>query len=170
MNAPQQSNEQGHPKGFAHEWRAVRTLMPYLWPRGETETKIRVAIAIVLLVAAKIATVSVPALFGRAVDALDPAGISVGDIVVVPVALILGYGALRVGQQAFAELRDFVFAKVGQRAIRNVALQVFRHLHGLALRFHLDRQTGGLSRAIERGTKGIEFLLSFVAFNILPPR
>ncbi|CAN0459452.1 unnamed protein product, partial [Discosporangium mesarthrocarpum] len=157
------------PKGFAHEWNAVRTLAPYLWPRGDLETKIRVTIAIVLLVAAKLATVSVPALFGKAVDVLDPEkATAAGTAIIVPVALILGYGALRVGQQAFAELRDFVFAKVGQRAIRTVALEIFRHLHALALRFHLDRQTGGLSRAIERGIKGIDFLLRFMLFNILP--
>ncbi|MEK9661233.1 MAG: ABC transporter transmembrane domain-containing protein, partial [Alphaproteobacteria bacterium] len=179
MSAPRQTDgdqaengdnaANGRPSGFAHEWNAVRTLMPYLWPRGETETKIRVAVAIMLLVAAKLATVSVPALFGKAVDVLDPEKASAAGIAIaVPVALILGYGVLRVGQQAFAELRDFVFAKVGQRAIRTVALQVFRHLHALALRFHLDRQTGGLSRAIERGIKGIDFLLRFMLFNILP--
>jgi len=86
----------------------------------------------------------------------------------VPIALLVGYGLLRVGQQGFAELRDFVFAKVGQRAIRRIALKIFEHLHALALRFHMDRQTGGLSRAIERGIKGIDFLLRFMLFNILP--
>jgi ATP-binding cassette subfamily B protein len=161
--------ERRAPKGLAHEIRALKALAPYLWPRGALETKLRVGIAIILLVAAKLATVAVPAVFGRAVDALDPANLTAGAAAVaVPIALILGYGALRVAQQVFAELRDYVFAKVGQRAIRTVALQVFRHLHGLALRFHLDRQTGGLSRAIERGIKGIDFLLRFMLFNILP--
>jgi ATP-binding cassette subfamily B protein len=156
--------------GIAHELRAIAALLPYLWPRGAVEARVRVVLAIALLVAAKLATVSVPALFGRAVDALEPAagGAAAATALAVPVALILGYGALRVAQQAFAELRDFVFAKVGQRAIRNVALKVFRHLHALALRFHLDRQTGGLSRAIERGVNGIDFLLRFMLFNILP--
>ena len=148
------------------ERRALRALLPYLWPRGQWEMKIRVAIAVVLLIAAKAATVTVPWVFGKAVDALgQPAGTSA---IAVPLALLVGYGLLRVGQQGFAELRDFVFAKVGQRAIRAIALRVFRHLHGLALRFHLDRQTGGLSRAIERGIKGIDFLLRFMLFNILP--
>ncbi len=128
--------------------------------------RVRVSIAMVLLVAAKVATVAVPALFGMAVDALEAD--ATGAAVAVPVSLLVGYGLLRVGQQGFAELRDFVFAKVGQRAIRSIALKVFRHLHGLALRFHMDRQTGGLSRAIERGIKGIDFLLRFMLFNILP--
>ena len=143
----------------------MRALLPYMWPPGQLELKARVVIAVVLLVAAKGATVAVPWVFGRAVDTLDQ---PVGTEIAVPLALLVGYGLLRVGQQGFAELRDFVFAKVGQRAIRNIALMVFRHLHGLALRFHLDRQTGGLSRAIERGIKGIDFLLRFMLFNILP--
>ena len=104
--------------------RAVRALMPYLWPRGDVELRVRVVIALVLLVAAKIATVAIPAVFGRAVDALE-AGVSAGGVASVPVALLVGYGLLRVGQQGFAELRDFVFAKVGQRAIRRIALKVF---------------------------------------------
>ncbi|CAN0505167.1 unnamed protein product, partial [Laminaria digitata] len=149
------------------EMRAVRELMPYLWPRGDVELRVRVAIALVLLVAAKVATVAIPAVFGRAVDALE-AGVSAGGVASVPIALLVGYGLLRVGQQGFAELRDFVFAKVGQRAIRRIALKIFEHLHALALRFHMDRQTGGLSRAIERGIKGIDFLLRFMLFNILP--
>ena len=147
------------------ERRALRALMPYMWPPGEFELKARVVIAIVLLVAAKGATVAVPWVFGRAVDSLDH---PVSADIAVPLAFLIGYGLLRVGQQGFAELRDFVFAKVGQRAIRNIALMIFRHLHALALRFHLDRQTGGLSRAIERGIKGIDFLLRFMLFNILP--
>ncbi|MGB0572261.1 MAG: ABCB family ABC transporter ATP-binding protein/permease [Alphaproteobacteria bacterium] len=146
--------------------RAIRALAPYMWPKGQLEMRVRVSIAMVLLVAAKVATVAVPALFGKAVDALEAD--ATGAAVAVPVSLLVGYGLLRVGQQGFAELRDFVFAKVGQRAIRSIALKVFRHLHGLALRFHMDRQTGGLSRAIERGIKGIDFLLRFMLFNILP--
>ncbi|MDX1489183.1 MAG: ABC transporter transmembrane domain-containing protein, partial [Acidiferrobacterales bacterium] len=147
------------------ERRALRALLPYLWPRGQWEMKARVIVAVALLVAAKVATVYIPLVFGRAVDTLDQ---PIGTAIEVPIALLVGYGLLRVGQQGFAELRDFVFAKVGQRAIRTVALKVFRHLHSLALRFHLDRQTGGLSRAIERGIKGIDFLLRFMLFNILP--
>ncbi|MBO21180.1 MAG: metal ABC transporter permease [Rhodospirillaceae bacterium] len=152
------------------EMRAIRALAPYLWPKGQLEMRVRVAIALILLVAAKVATVAVPAVFGRAVDVLeaDTMDTAASGAIAVPVSLLIGYGLLRVGQQAFAELRDFVFAKVGQRAIRAIALTVFKHLHALALRFHMDRQTGGLSRAIERGIKGIDFLLRFMLFNILP--
>jgi len=102
------------------------------------------------------------------VDVLSPSSGGGDSGLAVPVGLILAYGAARVMSQGFGELRDALFARVAQRAIRTVALQVFRHLHALALRFHLDRQTGGLNRGIERGTKGIEFLLSFMLFNILP--
>ena len=136
-----------------------------MWPIGQWEMKFRVVIAIILLILAKMATVAVPAVFGKVVDLLDALG---SEKVILPIALLIGYGLLRVGQQGFAELRDFVFARVGQRAIRHIALIVFRHLHSLALHFHLDRQTGGLSRAIERGIKGIDFLLRFMLFNILP--
>ncbi|MBT4905458.1 MAG: ABC transporter ATP-binding protein/permease [Rhodospirillaceae bacterium] len=148
------------------ELRAIRALAPYMWPKGQLEMRVRVTIAMVLLVAAKVATVAVPAVFGKAVDALEAD--ATGAAIAVPISLLIGYGLLRVGQQAFAELRDFVFAKVGQRAIRSIALRIFKHLHALALRFHMDRQTGGLSRAIERGIKGIDFLLRFMLFNILP--
>lgn len=117
-----------------------------------------------LLVLAKVTNVYVPVLYKQSVDALT----GTPDMIKVPVALLFAYGLARVSAQIFGELRDAVFAKVGQRAIRNVGLQTFRHLHSLALRFHLDRHTGGLSRAIERGTKGIEFLLNFMLFNILP--
>jgi ABC-type transport system involved in Fe-S cluster assembly fused permease/ATPase subunit len=150
------------------ERRAIRALLPYLWPRGQWEMKTRVVIAVLLLIAAKAATVAVPWVFGKAVDILDQPAETAATAIAVPVAFLIGYGLLRVGQQGFAELRDFVFAKVGQRAIRNIALMVFRHLHKLALRFHLDRQTGGLSRAIERGIKGVDFLLRFMLFSILP--
>ncbi|MGE0256533.1 MAG: ABC transporter ATP-binding protein/permease [Alphaproteobacteria bacterium] len=148
-----------------HEARALRTLLPYLWPADEPDIRARVVAAVVLLVGAKVATVLIPAAFGRALDALDVPG---GALVGVPLVLILGYGALRVASMAFGELRDYLFAKVGQRAIRTVALQVFRHLHALSLAFHLERRTGGLARAIERGIKGIDFLLRFMLFNILP--
>ena len=166
--------------GFQQELRAVRALTPYLWPAGQLELKVRVLLALALLVAAKLTTVFVPLVYKVAVDALTGQGAAgdaagggavAGDvplIVIVPVGLIIGYGALRVAQQSFAELRDFVFAKVAQRAMRTVALKAFRHLHALSLRFHMDRQTGGLSRAIERGIAAIDFLLRFMLFNILP--
>ncbi len=141
-------------------------MLPYLWPADEPGLRRRVVLAMVFLVAAKATLVYVPIILGHAVDALS---VPAGDLALaLPLALLLGYGAARILARAFAELRDAVFAKVAQHAIRRVALQTFRHLHALSLRYHLDRQTGGLSRVIERGTKGIEFLLSFVVFNIVP--
>ncbi len=141
------------------DWRVVRTLLPYL-----LEFKGRVALALTLLVLAKLANVAVPLLLKEIVDALDKPR----AVLLVPVFLVAGYGLLRLCSTIFGELRDAVFAKVTQRAIRRVALQVFVHLHSLSLRFHLDRQTGGMSRDIERGTRGISFLLTFLLFNILP--
>ena len=155
----------GRKKHGGFEWSALFDLSPYLWPKGDIETKIRVIVALAFLAAAKGAIVFVPMLYKEAVDRLGGEG---GVLVAVPVGVIVGYGIIRMMSIAFAELRDAVFAKVGQRAIRSVGLKTFRHLHGLALRFHLERQTGGLSRAIERGTKGIDFLLRFMLFNILP--
>ncbi|MEE8202402.1 MAG: ABC transporter transmembrane domain-containing protein, partial [Alphaproteobacteria bacterium] len=117
------------------------------------------------LVAAKVVNVCAPFFYKWAVDALSAEG---GAVIAVPVGILVGYGLVRVMALAFGELRDAVFAKVAQRAIRAAALAAFRHLHRLALRFHLERQTGGVSRAIERGTKGIEFLLTFMLFNVAP--
>ena len=157
---PQQDEARRHV-----EWRALRDLAPHLWPRGNVGVRLRVVLALALLAAAKGATVYVPLLLRDLVDVFaDPANLPI----VVPLGLVVGYGALRVAAIAFAELRDAVFAKVAQRAIRTVALQTFRHLHGLSLKFHLERQTGGLSRAIERGTNGIDTLLTFMLFNIVP--
>lgn len=152
--------------GGKGDFRTLRSLLPYLWPEGEPELRWRVVGAVVLLIAAKGLTVTVPFFYKGAVDALT-AG-EAAAAVTIPVALIIGYGVARVLAQAFGELRDALFAKVGQRAIRTVGLATFRHLHELSLRFHLDRRTGAVSRAIERGTKGIEFLLNFMLFSILP--
>ncbi len=147
------------------EWNALRSLAPHLWPAANWSIRLRVMVALALLTAAKLATVYVPILFKRMVDLFsDPASLPVA----LPIGLLIGYGVLRVATIAFAELRDAVFAKVAQRAIRTVALQTFRHLHALSLSFHLERQTGGLSRAIERGTTGIDTLLTFMLFNIVP--
>ena len=137
----------------------------HLWPKGEWGLRGRVVAALLLLVLAKITNVYVPILYKHAVDAFGDPKI---QAVAVPVALILAYGVARVLAQAFGELRDAIFAPVSQRAIRNLALEVFGHLHALSLRFHLERQTGGLSRVIERGTQGMEFLIRFMTFNILP--
>ena len=143
----------------------IRTLLPYLWLRGSLEMQSRVVLAVILLVGAKVTNVYVPILYKDAVDILTD---DTAAVIVVPVAILLAYGALRVLTVAFGELRDAVFAKVGERAIRTVALRIFNHLHELSLRFHIERRTGGLSRAIERGIKGIEFLLTFMLFNVLP--
>jgi ABC-type transport system involved in Fe-S cluster assembly fused permease/ATPase subunit len=124
-----------------------------------------VLVSLAFLIGAKVINVYVPLLYKGAVDALSPGHAAV---ITVPVALVIGYGIARVGAQLFAELRDAVFAKVGQRAVRRLALATFRHLHALSLRFHLERQTGGLSRAIERGIRGTEFLLSYMLFNVVP--
>ncbi|CAM4270979.1 ATM1-type heavy metal exporter [Bordetella tumbae] len=144
----------------------LRTLLPYLWPKDRPGLKVRVVVAMLCLLAAKLAIVYVPMLYASAIDELSKN--TAGAAVVVPVGLILAYGAARVLSLLFSELRDAVFARVGQHAIRAVGLQIFRHLHALSLRFHLSRQTGGLTRVIERGTKGIQTLLSFTLFNILP--
>ena len=143
----------------------LKTLLPYLWPEGAPELRARVVIALTLLVAAKLVTVAVPVILKYAVDALtvDP-----GVLIVVPVGLLMAYGAARLLSLAFKELQGAVFAKVAQRAMRDAGLRTFRHLHRLALRFHLERQTGGLSRAIERGTRGIEMVLRMVLFSIAP--
>jgi ABC-type transport system involved in Fe-S cluster assembly fused permease/ATPase subunit len=154
------------------QWQAVKDLLPHLWSRIGWDLRARVGAAVACLIIAKLANVYVPILFKGMVDALTPkvgAGAATGAAVIaVPVGLLIAYGLARVATQLFSELRDGIFARVAQRAIRNVALQTFRHLHALSLKFHLDRQTGGLTRAIERGAKGIEFLLFFVLFNVLP--
>ncbi|HYM31792.1 MAG TPA: ABC transporter ATP-binding protein/permease [Candidatus Cybelea sp.] len=143
----------------------LRNLTPYLWPRGLLSLKVRVVLALTLLMAAKITNVYVPFLYKAAVDQLD---VRSGLVIAVPIMVILAYGGARILAQTFGELREAVFAKVAQHAVRTIALGTFEHLHRLSLRFHLERQTGGISRAIERGTAGIQFLLSFMIFNILP--
>nr|WP_322111174.1 ABC transporter ATP-binding protein/permease [Tistlia consotensis] len=142
-------------------------LLPYLWPKGEPALRRRVVLALASLVAAKLALVVVPLIYKQAVDALTSLDRAEGALA-LPVGVILAYGGARVASLAFQELRDAFFAKVGQRAIRRVALKVFEHLHELSLAFHLDRQTGGLSRVIERGTKAIDTLLSFSLFSVFP--
>ena len=160
------ANNMGPPAaGPRSDIKTIRTLLPYLWPKGEVELRIRVVVAIGFLVAAKLANVTVPVFYKYAVDALDG---GTQAVIAVPVFMLVAYGLARVMALAFGELRDAVFAKVAQRAIRLAALKTFHHLHRLSLRFHLDRKTGAVSRAIDRGTEGIEFLLNFMLFNILP--
>jgi ATP-binding cassette subfamily B protein len=143
----------------SREWRVVPMLLPYLW-----EFKWRVIVALLFLTIAKLANVGVPLVLKEVVDALDPSRAAL----VLPLALLVAYGALRLSTTLFAELRDVVFVRVTQRAIRRIALTVFGHLHSLSLRFHLERQTGGVSRDIERGTRGISTLLSYMLFSIIP--
>jgi len=160
------SNDAPQRTGPRNDWKTLKTLLPYLWPKNAQNLRIRVVIALLFLAAAKGLNVSVPIFYKKAVDALSMD--ATAQLLAVPIMLLVGYGVARVLSQAFGELRDAVFARVGQRAIRDVALKTFEHLHKLSLRFHVQRQTGGLSRSIERGTKGIEFLLNFMLFNILP--
>ncbi len=148
-----------------NHWQTLVSLAPWLWPKGELELRARVVLAVMLLVCAKAANVLVPLAYARAVDALTPKG---AEIVALPIALVMGYGLLRMASSAFGELRSAVFAKVQARAARRIAASVFNHLHALSMRYHMDRQTGGLSRVLERGTRGISFVLNFLLFNIIP--
>ncbi|MBU3555502.1 ABC transporter ATP-binding protein/permease [Polynucleobacter sp. UB-Piko-W3] len=145
------------------DWKVIRDLIPYL-----LEYKFRVAIALACLVAAKVTNLGIPILLKRLIDDLNIRADSPQALLLVPVGLILAYGLLRMSASLFAELREFLFARVTQNAVRKVALQVFEHLHSLALSFHLARQTGGVSRDIERGTRGIQSLISYSLYSILP--
>ncbi|MBM3612657.1 MAG: ABC transporter ATP-binding protein/permease, partial [Alphaproteobacteria bacterium] len=151
---------------------ARRTLMrvvPYLWPEGETWARRRVVLALVALVAAKAVSFATPIFYKFAVDALaGPTPDAATMLGLGAVALTVAYGVARFGTVAFGELRDAIFVRVGQRALRKVALETFRHMHALSMRFHITRKTGGLSRIIERGVKGIDFLLRFMLFSIGP--
>jgi ATP-binding cassette subfamily B protein len=142
-----------------NDWQTLRTLVPYL-----LEFKGRVLLALACLIAAKLANIGVPLVLKEMVDALSMPQ----AVLYVPLALLSAYGLLRLSVTAFTELRELVFAKVTQRVVRKIALQVFRHLHSLSLRFHLERHTGGMSRDIERGTRGISSLVSFTLYSILP--
>ena len=156
---------------LAEGLRALKGLGPYLWPRDSIELRARVVLALLLLVAGKLVNITVPLFYKQAVDALSGTGAAssaIGGAIAIPVGMILAYGLARVMSQGFNELRNGVFAKVGQRAVRRIALSAFRHIHSLSLRFHLERRTGGLARAVERGIAGIEFLLSFMLFNVVP--
>ncbi|WP_413205763.1 ABCB family ABC transporter ATP-binding protein/permease [Rhodospirillum sp. A1_3_36] len=152
------------PEGVSKDWRIIGRLLPHLWPRNEPGLKLRVLLAIGLLIAAKVSNVWVPLFYKDAVDALSlPA-----TLVALPLGVILAYGLARVGNLLFNELRDLIFARVVERAMHVVGLRTFRHLHALSMRFHMDRQTGGLSRVIERGTRGIEVILRLFVFRAGP--
>ncbi len=147
----------GQPLQEIHVWQTVRTLFPYLW-----QYRFRVVAALFCLVAAKLANVGVPLVFKDMIDGMS------GEVLALPVMLLALYGALRFSNSLFTELRELLFARVTQRAIRKVALEVFQHLHALSLRFHLERQTGGISRDLERGTRSISSLISYTLYSILP--
>lgn len=149
----------GAPPAERNDWKTIKTLLPYVWA-----FRTRVGLALLFLAIAKMATVGVPLVLKEIVDSL-----SVTDgLLALPIVFLLGYGALRFATSMFAELRDVVFARVTQNSIRRITIKAFRHLHQLSLRFHLDRQTGGMSRDLERGAAGIRFLLNFMIFNIIP--
>ena len=145
------------------DWSVLKRIGPYLWTY-----RWRVAAALSFLLAAKVANVGVPVLLKHLVDALD---LKAGDpraILVVPIGLLLAYAALRLSTSVFTELRELIFAKASFGASKQIALEVFGHLHALSLRFHLERQTGGLSRDIERGTRALQSLLSYSLYTIVP--
>ena len=141
--------------------------MPYLWPKNNKNFKIRLILAICFLIFAKLANVSVPIFLGKAVDSLDELNKD-SLIVFIPIVFIAAYGIARFLHAGFGEIRDALFARIGQNAIRRAALKIFEHLHNLSLKFHLNRQTGALSRIIDRGIGAIDFILRFVTFNIFP--
>lgn len=147
-------------------WRTIRRVAPYLWPEGEGWVKRRVVLAMAMLVLAKLIAVYTPILYKGAVDAL--AGEGVPPLALGAVGLTVAYGMARMLTVGFQQLRDALFAPVGQRALRALALETFRHIHRLSMRYHITRKTGGLSRIIERGVKGVEFLLRFMLFSIGP--
>lgn len=144
--------------------KTLKTLGVYLWPDKRWDLRLRVVAAVLFLVLAKVLNMYVPFLLKDAVDVFSKPL----DAITLPVALLLSYGCARILVAVFGELRDYIFVKVGQHAQRTIALNTFKHLHGLSLQFHLSRHTGGLSRVIERGTRGIQFVLQFMTFNILP--
>jgi ABC-type transport system involved in Fe-S cluster assembly fused permease/ATPase subunit len=146
--------------------RTVLSLAPYLWPEGNPGARVRVVIAMVFMLLSKVVTVYVPIIYGEVVDALAPK--DGRAMLAVPVALLVAYGLARIGGAGFGELRDALFASVQQRAVRLLALRTFRHLHAVSLRFHLDRQTGGMSRVIDRGVQGMQSVLRLAVFNVVP--
>jgi len=145
------------------DWATLKALLPYLWTY-----KWRVGLALMFLIAAKLANVGVPLILKHLIDKLTIKASDPHAMLVLPAGLLIAYGALRLSTTLFTELREYTFARVTQRAVRTIALRVFRHLHSLSLRFHLNRQTGGMTRDIERGTRGVSSLVSYTLFSILP--
>ncbi len=150
------------------QWQTMKRLLPYLWPEGRADLKFRVVVALVLLVASKLVTVVTPYAFKAATDALNARSGAEIALLAVPVFMVLAYGAGRIFMVVFAQLRDAIFSKVGQRAVRQLSYATFRHLHQLSLSFHLGRRTGALSRIISRGINGVDSVLRFALFNTFP--
>ena len=148
--------------------KTFKLLLPYLWPEKRKDLKIRVSFAVVALVLAKVASVSTPLVLGSAVNSLTELSSGINLFMLIPMALVVGYGVTKIIAFTFVEIRDALFSKVSQHSIRQISLTMFKHLHNLSLQFHLNRQTGGLAKYIDRGTKGIDFLLRYVLFNIVP--
>ncbi len=157
-------------KAPASGWQTMKRVAPYLWPKDELWVKQRVAGALLLLLISKIVSVCTPYLYKKAVDALtNHSGTDVGTALLLgAVGMTVAYGFARMGSVFFGEMRDWVFVRVGQRALRKLAFETFTHIHRLSLRYHITRKTGGLSRVIERGVKGVDFLLRFMLFSIIP--
>ena len=156
-------------EGPKNGWRTIKRVAPYLWPEDQSWVKRRVVIALVMLLASKVVSVLTPFLYKGAVDVLS--GEATGDawaLAIGAVGLTLAYGMARIMTNGFQQLRDAVFARVGQRALRQLAFETFTHIHRLSMRYHITRKTGGLSRIIERGVKGVEFLLRFMLFSMGP--
>ncbi|KAF9243531.1 P-loop containing nucleoside triphosphate hydrolase protein [Melanogaster broomeanus] len=167
-NSPTESDHVSAKEQRRQDWMVVRNLLRNVWPKDDWSTRGRVVLGFALLIGGKVLNVQVPLIFKNVIDALNLDVSSGSTVWVVAGSLILGYGAARIGATVFGELLNAVFANIGQRAIRKVARETFEHLLDLNLKFHLSRQTGGLTRAIDRGTKGITFMLQAVLFRIVP--
>ena len=148
--------------------RTIKLLAPYLWPKDHAGLRARVVIAVICLLLAKIASVGTPPILGYAVDSLTKVTQGLNSYLLIPVAFIVAYGLARISAMTFGELRNAIFSKVAEHAITQLSLNTFKHLHSLSLQFHLSRQTGALSKFIDRGTKGVDFLLTYVLFNVIP--
>jgi len=148
--------------------KTFKLLLPYLWPKERNDLKTRVCFAIVAMVLAQIASASTPLVLGGAVNSLTKLSSGINLFMLVPIALIVAYGVARIISLTFIAIRDALFSKVSQHSIRQISLNMFKHLHNLSLQFHLNRQTGALAKYIDRGTKGIDFLLRYVLFSVVP--
>ena len=148
--------------------KTIQLLFPFLWPKNHNGLKIRIVLAIVFLLLSKITNLISPPILGSVVDSLTDLTEGMHELTIIPIALIIAYGLSRIATKLFGELRNAIFSKVSQNAIRQLTLNTFAHLHSLSLQFHLNRKTGALSKFIDRGTKGVDFLMNYVLFNVIP--